>query len=96
MQDRTKLIELIYRLLEDILATTSEMPKGNSKFHAKQVPAMSVRDYLSRSTLVTQESASTAIAPTHPTWWPWSTLTDSKIASSIWWLTNIVSISNTL
>jgi hypothetical protein len=53
LNDRAKLIELIYRLLEDILATTSEMPKGNSKFHAKQVPAMSVRDYLSRICLIT-------------------------------------------
>lgn len=53
LNDRAKLIELIYRLLEDILATTSEMPKGNSKFHAKQVPAMSVRDYLSRISLIT-------------------------------------------
>jgi hypothetical protein len=53
LNDRAKLIELIYRLLEDILATTSEMPKGNSKFHAKQVPAMSVRDYLSRIRLIT-------------------------------------------
>jgi hypothetical protein len=67
LNDRTKLIELIYRLLEDILATTSEMPKGNSKFHAKQVPAMSVRDYLSRSSLLTKESASTAIVQTHLT-----------------------------
>jgi hypothetical protein len=53
LNDRAKLIELIYRLLEDILATTSEMPKGNTKFHAKQVPAMSVRDYLSRIRLIT-------------------------------------------
>jgi hypothetical protein len=53
LNDRAKLIELIYRLLEDILVTTSEMPKGNSKFHAKQVPAMSVRDYLSRIRLIT-------------------------------------------
>lgn len=55
LTDRAKLIELIYRLLEDILATTSEMPKGSSKFHAKQVPAMSVRDYLSRRCMLTQE-----------------------------------------
>lgn len=55
LSDRAKLIELIYRLLEDILVTTSEMPKGSSKFHAKQVPAMPVRDYLSRSSLLTQE-----------------------------------------
>lgn len=55
LTDRTKLVELIYKLLEDIMVTTSDMPKGNSKFHAKQVPAMSVRDYLSRSCLVTQE-----------------------------------------
>jgi hypothetical protein len=67
LNDRTKLIELIYRLLEDILATTSEMPKGNSKFHAKQVPAMSVRDYLSRSSLLTKESASIAIVQTRLT-----------------------------
>lgn len=53
LNERAKLIELIYRLLEDILATTSEMPKGNSKFHAKQVPAMSVCDYLSRTRLIT-------------------------------------------
>lgn len=62
LTDRVKLIELIYKLLEDILATTSEMPKGNSKFHAKQVPAMSVRDYLSRTSPVTQVSVNTAIA----------------------------------
>lgn len=67
LNDRTKLIELIYRLLEDILATTSEMPKGNSKFHAKQVPAMSVRDYLSRSSLLIKESASIAIVQTRLT-----------------------------
>lgn len=67
LTDRVKLIELIYRLLEDILATTSEMPKGNSKFHAKQVPTMSVRDYLSRTCFPTQESASTVTARTRPT-----------------------------
>jgi DNA-directed RNA polymerase subunit N (RpoN/RPB10) len=27
------------------------MPRGHSKFHAKQVPSMSVRDYLSRTML---------------------------------------------
>lgn len=69
LSDRAKLIELIYKLLEDILATTSDMPKGNSKFHAKQIPAMSVRDYLSRNCNATQESASTAIAPTPHTSW---------------------------
>lgn len=54
LTDRNKLIELINRLLENILAATSEMAKGSSKFHAKKVPAMSVGDYLTRRELVTQ------------------------------------------
>ena len=46
LTDRSKLIELINKLLEDILAATTEMPKGNSKFHAKAIPAMPVGEYL--------------------------------------------------
>lgn len=48
LTSREKLIELIDRLLEDILEATKDMGKGNSKFHAKQIPAMSVLDYLTR------------------------------------------------
>lgn len=54
LTDRSKLIELINRLLDNILAATSEMTKGNSKFHAKKVPAMGVGDYLIRREFLTQ------------------------------------------
>jgi len=46
LTDRPKLIELINKLLEDILMATADMPKGNSKFHAKAIPAMPVGEYL--------------------------------------------------
>lgn len=46
--NRDKLIGLIDRLLEDILEATKQMQRGNSKFHAKQVPAMAILDYLKR------------------------------------------------
>lgn len=48
LSSREKLIELIDRLLEDIIEATKGMGKGNSKFHAKQIPAMPVLNYLTR------------------------------------------------
>lgn len=48
LNDRLKLIQLINKLLEDILTATIEMPKGNSKFHAKTIPAMPIGEYLQR------------------------------------------------
>lgn len=49
LEDRPKLISLINKLLLDILAATTDMPRGNSKFHAKQAPAMPMGDYLIRT-----------------------------------------------
>lgn len=48
LANRDKLIELINRLLQDILHTTNDMPKGNSKFHAKSIPSVAIQDYLTR------------------------------------------------
>lgn len=49
LDDRDKLISLIKKLLEDILAATVDMPKGSSKFHAKQIPTLPVGSYLTRT-----------------------------------------------
>lgn len=48
LANRDKLIELINRLLQDILNTTADLPKGNSKFHAKSKPSVAIQDYLTR------------------------------------------------
>lgn len=54
LSDRAKLIKLINKLLEDILAATMDMPKGNSKFHAKHMPSLAVGDYLQSTKASTQ------------------------------------------
>lgn len=49
LEDKGVLIDLIDKLLTDILGETREMEKGSSAFHCGQPPAISVGDYL-RST----------------------------------------------
>ena len=46
LENRAKLIQLIHRLLEEILGNTRNLNKGSSKFHSAKIPNMAVRDYL--------------------------------------------------
>lgn len=54
--DRLLLVELIARLLTDILADTRSLQRGSSPFHCKEAPAISVSDYLKRNQSATQAS----------------------------------------
>lgn len=49
LEDRGRLIGLIYSLISDILECTKEMERGNTKFHAMKKPGMKVKDYLERT-----------------------------------------------
>ena len=46
LENRERLIGLIYKLIRDILECTRGMESGGTKFHAAKVPAMGVKDYL--------------------------------------------------
>lgn len=48
LQDRTELIYLIDKLLNDLLAETRDLPRTGSRFECKDVPGISVLDYLRR------------------------------------------------
>lgn len=52
LENRDKLIELINRLLQDILNTTIDMPIGTSRFHAKAPPQLAFQDYLARLKII--------------------------------------------
>ena len=56
LDDRGKLIGLIYRLLNDILTSTVGVPSAQSKFHAKNIPSMPVQEYLNRLNLFKSRS----------------------------------------
>jgi hypothetical protein len=60
--DSGVLIELIDKLLTDILQDTRQLERGSSAFHCKEVPAISVGDYLRRTPLPTQASPSSPTA----------------------------------
>lgn len=64
LSDKLVLVELIARLLTDILADTRQLPRGSSPFHCKETPAISVSDYLKRTPSTTQASSSLRTAPT--------------------------------
>lgn len=46
LEDRDRLIGLIYKLITDILECTQGMESANTKFHAARVPGMKVKSYL--------------------------------------------------
>ena len=66
LEDKTELIYLIDKLLNDLLGETREMARTGSRFECKEVPGISVLDYLRSNHSLSQESASTHTAPKAP------------------------------
>jgi hypothetical protein len=57
LADKSELIFLIDRLLTDLLGETRSLPKLPSPFDCKDVPNISVHDYLARNPILTKELA---------------------------------------
>ena len=46
LRDKALLIDLIDKLLSEILRDTITLPRGSSPFHCKEIPAISTGNYL--------------------------------------------------
>ena len=68
LEDKGRLILLIDRLLSDLLRETAHLERVASAFDCREVPAISVLDYLKRTPTLRQVSASTVTAAV-VCWW---------------------------
>jgi hypothetical protein len=49
LADKEKLLDLITKLLGDLLTETRDIPRQPTPFDCKQIPAIAIRDYLRRT-----------------------------------------------
>lgn len=92
LTDKLLLIDLIDKLLSEILADTKDLEKGRSPFHCKDVPSISLGNYLKSTPRLTQESLNSPTAPTLSSSSPSSTSTVSNRPQRTSFSTTTVSI----
>ena len=68
LNDKTELVHLIDRLLTDLLSETKGLPRAPSPFDCREIPAISVLDYLKRTAYLTQVSQSTLAVQSQSSW----------------------------
>ena len=70
LEDKLLLVNLIERLLNNILEETSRLPPTDSSFNCKSPPRISIGEYLKRNPPIkTQALPNTPIVPTLPMSW---------------------------
>ncbi len=70
LEDRELLLKLMSKLLNNLLTETQNLPRKKSAFDCRNVPTISIHDYLLRTYFCTQECSSMRIAPTLSSWPP--------------------------